>query len=281
MADNNVMIPVMGSPFGSQSGSAVAYDTDTIAWWNAVIANGNNVSASRLSIVNTFIVAEKNAGLWTLTDDYWGFFAENSIQGLTSLKQRRLAVAVNTPTFTTDRGYDTNGTTSYVNLVFVPSTDALSMTVNSTHAEIYERSNVSANANAMGVGSTSARAFSVVPRNVGNANGAANSNSGTFTLPAADSRGLTQFGRNGSLVTDLYGAKNGVDMTRTVNPTLVGTPLPAHNFVVGAFNNAGSIISLRASSYGYASVGAALSGAQRLARYTNVQAWATSVGANV
>jgi hypothetical protein len=50
---------------------------------------------------------------------------------------------------------------------------------------------------------------------------------------------------------------------------------------VGAFNNIGTPAVFKASSYGYASVGAALSGAQRLARYTNVQAWATSVGANV
>ena len=272
----------MGSVFGSVAGGSIrAFDKDVVLWRDAVVANGGSVSLDRLIIVDQFVFSEKDAGLWGLTDDYWGFWAENAIQALTSLKQRRLATAVNVPTFTANRDYTTNGTTSYVNLVFVPSTNALSMTTDSVHAEIYERTNVTASASAMGASSGSNRSINLGPRIGGNAVGGGNSADGTFTLPAADSRGLTQLGRNGALTTNAYGAKNGVDMTRTVTPAAVGASLSAHAIFVGALNNAGTPIGFRASSYGYASAGAALSGAQRLARYTNVQAWATSVGANV
>jgi len=268
--------------FGPSGGTGGrAFDADTLAWEAAVISNGGSVSLARRIIVDQFIYDEKASGTWPLTDDYWGFWAENAIQALTSLKQRRLATAVNSPTFTADRDYTTDGTAGYINLNFVPLTDAVAMTTNSVHAEVYERTNVSGVAVAFGGTSGSSRSIAVQTRDGGNVLADGNSSVGTYTLPAADSRGLTQFGRSGTLTTDAYGAKNGVDMTRTVTPSGVGASLPANGPFVGAFNNIGSPAVFKASSYGYASVGAALSGAQRLARYTNVQAWATSVGANV
>lgn len=264
-----------------RGGSTSAYDADVILWWQAVIANGGSVSATRLGIVNTFVVSEKNAGLWSLTDDYWGFWAENSVQALTSLKQRRLATAVNSPTFTADRDYATNGTTSYINLNFVPSTHALSMSTNSVHAEIYERANVAGNTVAMGATSNSYRSIALGPRRSNGTDAICDGNSAgaTYTLPAATSVGLTQSGRNGSLTTDAYGAKDGADMPRTVTPSGVGASLPAQALLVGAFNNNGTPAILRASSYGYAACGAALDSTQRAARFVNVDAWRSAVGA--
>lgn len=267
--------------FGPSGSSTRGFDADVLLWKAAVETNGGSVSLARLIIVDQFVFSEKGAGLWTLTDDYWGFWAENAIQALTSLKQRRLATAVNSPTFTVDRDYATNGTTSYVNPNFTPSTNAVAMTTTSVHAEIYERTNVSGAAVAFGGTSGSNRSIAIQTRNSGNALADGNSAAGTYTLPAADSRGLTQWGRNGALTTDTYAAKNGVDMTRTVVPSGVGASLPANGPFVGAFNNIGSPAVFKASSYGYAAVGAALNGTQRAARYTNVQAWATAVGANV
>lgn len=257
-------------------------DPDLAAWMAAVVANGGTVSAARAAIVGQFIAAEKAAGTWSLTDDYWPLWAENEVQALTSLKQRRLVTVTAAPTFTQDRGYAFNGSTQYIDTGFIPSSHALAMSANSIHAEVYEIVNASGGSSAMGSGTSSSRNIRVIPRNdSGNAIGSANSASGTFTLPSADSRGLTQFGRNGPLATDTYGAKNGVDMTRTVDPSAVGATLPGHSNLIGAFNNAGSVIGFRAGSIAFASVGAALSGALRLARYNNVQAFATAVGAQV
>ena len=269
--------------FGPSGGSIRAFDEDVVLWRDAVVANGGSVSLDRLIIVDQFVFSEKNAGTWALTDDYWGFWAENAIQALTSLKQRRLATAVNSPTFTADRGYTTDGLTNYLNTGFVPSTSAVSMSTNSVHVESYQRTNVASGGNSIGGGSGSNRSIRILNRDVAGTSALvdANSASGTFTLPATTSLGLTQGGRSGTLTTDTYGAKNGVAMTRTITPSGVGASLPSHGLYIGGYNNAGTYIGGLASSFGYASTGAALTGAQLLARYTNVQAWATSVGANV
>ena len=256
-------------------------DPDALLWRDAVVANGGTVSIARLIIVGQFIGAEKASGAWALTDDYHGLWGENAPQALTSLKQRRLATAVNSPPFTADRGYAPDGATSYIDTGFVPSTHAVAGTVSSTHFELYERTDVNSNTYAGGVFNSANRTITVRPRSGGSGFLQAGSAAATFTLPSASSLGLTQTGRNGPLVTDVYGAKNGVDMTRTVDPAGVGASLPSNSIMLGAYNNGGVAAGFRASSLGYWAIGAALSGAQRLARYNAVQAWATAVGAQV
>lgn len=262
-------------------GSIRAFDADVLAWRDAVMANGGAVSLARLIVVDQFIFNEKTAGLWALTDDYLGFWAENPTQALTSLKQRRLATAVNSPTFTADRDYAFNGTTSYADTGFVPGSHALAMSASSMHAEVYERTNVNSAASSLGVNSGSSRAINVLPRDAGVVRVAANGIGAIYILSPTTSAGLTQFGRNGDTVNDVYGAKNGVDLVQTAPQSLLGASLPSHSFYVGGANVSGSLSQARAASVGYMAWGAALTGGQRLARYGNVQAWATSVGAQV
>lgn len=256
-------------------------DNDVSLWAAAVVANGGTVSDNRLRIVNNFIQKEKVSGAWALTDDYLGFWAENAIQGLTSLKQRRLAVAVNTPTFTTNRNYVFNGTTNYVDTGFIPSTHAVAMALSSTHAEVYERTNVNGTNGSLGANSGSNRAIATFPRDGSNVLVAANGLGAVYTLSPLTSAGLTQFGRNGATTADVYGAKNGSNLVQTSPHTSLGASLPSDSFFVGGVNLLGALNLPRAASVGYTAWGAALTSAQRLARYTNVQAWATSVGANV
>lgn len=258
------------------------YDADTLAWRAAVITNGGTVSAARMNIVDTFITAEKASGAWALTDDYLGLWGESSVQALTSLKQLRLATVTSAPTFTADRGYVFSGT-NYIDTGFIPNTHASAMTATSVHAEVYERTNVNgtSSASAMGGGSGSNRSIRIVPRNNTGARGYANGDEAIFTLPVADSRGLTQMGRTSATLTDVYGAKNGSSMTRTGDPSGVGATLPGHSIYIGGLNASGSLSSGRACSVGYVAWGAALSSGQQLDRYNAVQAWATSIGANV
>ncbi len=258
-----------------------AFDADVLSWRDAVVANGSSVSLARLIVVDQFVFSEKEAGNWALTDDYLGLWAENAAQALTSLKQRRLATALNSPVFTADRHYMFDGSTSYIDTGFVPSTHALSMSTDSVHAEIYERSNLSGSTTSMGTNSGSGRQIRVLARNGSGATGYANCNPASFTLPSNTSLGLTQIGRSSSAPTDAYGAKNGLAMIRTVDPSAISPSLPAHSFYIGGFNNQGAFANGRACTVGFAAWGAALSGGQCLARYNAVQAWATSVGAQV
>ncbi len=262
-------------------GSTRAFDADVLAWRDAVTVNGGSVSLARLIVVDQFVFSEKTTGLWALTDDYLGFWAENAAQALTSLKQRRLATAVNSPTFTADRDYTFNGTTSYADTGFVPGTHAAAMNTSSVHVEVYERTNVNSTASSLGVNSGTNRAISVFPRNASAVQVAANGIGASYTLSPLTSVGLTQFGRNGGTVNDVYAAKNGVDLVQLAPHTALGASLPSHSFYAGGANVSGSLAQPRAASVGYVAWGAALTGGQRLARYSNVQAWATSIGAQV
>jgi hypothetical protein len=252
-----------------------------LSWETSVIANGGTVSLARRIIADQFIYSEKASGGWALTDDYAVMWGENSIQALTTLKRRVLMSAVNAPTFTVDRGFTTDGVTSYINTFFTPSVNAVSMTLDSVHAEIYERTELSGNSYAFGVSNTGSRGILIRPRITTNLNAGANSANGTFTLLVNDSRGLSQIGRSGPTGADCYGAKNGVDLVMSATPATVGATLPANDLFIGAMDNTGVAASFRANSYGFAAYGAALTGIQRLARYNNVQAWATAVGAQV
>lgn len=266
-------------PINNQSGRA--FDADTLAWEAAVITNGGTVSLARRIIVDQFIFDEKASGAWALSEDYWGLWGENEPQALTSLKQRRLATALNTPTFVADRHYLFDGLSNYISTGFIPSTHATVMTATSVHLEVYERTDLSVNSTSVGLSSTGGRIISMRPRSTTSAFVSANSTTATFTLPSSSSLGLTQGGRNGSLATDTYGSKNGVTMTRTVDPTTLGASLPVDGLYIGCLNSAGTPSSFRGASVGFAAIGAALSTAQMLARYNAVQAWATSIGANV
>ena len=266
---------------GLLGGSAVSpgKDADLALWLVAVAANGGTVSAAREIIVRDFIVAEKAAGIWTLTDDYLGLWAENEIQALTSLKQRRLATAVNTPTFTADRSY-AFGTTKYINTGFIPGTHAVAMSVSSVHHEVYERTNINGNSPS-GVITSGANQINTQTRNSGNVVVSIMGGNATYPLTVVDSRGLTQAGRNGATLSDHYVSKNGVALARLATYSSLGTSLPTHSIYIGGVNNAGTLSQAKATSVGYWAAGGKLDATQRAARYVNVLAWATAVGANV
>lgn len=258
-----------------------AFDIDVLAWESAVIGNGGTVSLDRRVIVDQFVFSEKASGAWALTDDYWALWGENPAQSLTSLKQRRLAVAVNSPALTANRDYSFDGLTNYIDTGFVPGSHAVALAANNARIAVYERTDVSAGTSAVGTNSGSGRQLRIQPRNDRSGLGYSNNSIGTFTLPVADSRGYFAAARGGAAATDACAYKNGVMLTRRIDPTSVGASLPIHSLHIGAFNNAGIASSLRASGVGLACIGASLPAAQELAQYSAVQAFATAVGAQV
>jgi hypothetical protein len=259
-----------------------AFDTDVLSWRDAVVTNGGSVSLARLIVVDQFVFSEKAAGTWALTDDYWGFWAENAAQALTSLKQRRLATAVNTPTFTTDRDYTFDGATSYIDTGFVPSTAGVAYTSTLQRVAVYERTNVTSTGAAAGVSQATNNRVVIVPRSSG-ANMTAQMNTTvtapTFTLPASNSQGLSAVSRANSATT-ILGYKNGARLTDSTGQTATSN-IQSVALFIGGNNNSGSLNLGRAAALGFIGIGAPLSDAQELAQYNAVQAWATSVGAQV
>lgn len=266
------------------SGAARAFDADALAWESAVLANGGTVSLNQRILIDKLIYDLKSAGTWALMDDAWVLVAENPAQALTSLKQKRLAVPMNSPVFTADQGYAFDGVSNYIDTNFVPSVHCTQATFASVRSGVYERTNVNSSTYAYGTQNTASRRIGMRPRSSSNMLGEGNALSGTFTLTVADSRGLAVVGRSGPAATDNYGYKNGVSLTRTVDPTSVNSSgLPPDAIYIGATNSGTTPgpITFRASTLGYVFLGAPVSTGQELAEYNAIQAYMTAKGANV
>lgn len=267
--------------FGPSGNSTRGFDADVLLWKAQVETNGGSVSLARLIIVDQFVFAEKASGTWALTDDYWGVWAENAIQALTSLKQRRLAVAVNSPTFTTDRGYVGDGVSSYINLGFDCSVNGINCTGTNQRIGAYERTNLASAGATVSVVNGTTQALTIVNRNSGGSTaiGRQNFSTASFTLSPQDSRGLKATSRAGGGTTSLM-YDRGVRLTDATGLT-VGSAAPTGALYAMAQNTSGVATGFRACSLGFVVVGGPLSDAQELAQYANIQAFATSVGANV
>jgi hypothetical protein len=210
----------------------------------------------------------------------WPLVAENEAQALTSLKQRRLATVVAAPTFTIDRGYAFNGTTQYINTGFIPSTHAVAMAGNNMRLAVYERTNVGATTYAAGTQDSTDQNCRLLPRSAGNgAIGGLNCVASTFVGSLTDSRGLTAISRTPASVFTIY--RPAGSSAGTLVPASSATVLPTRAIYIGCYNLAGTASSFRASTLGFVSIGASLSGAQELSAYTALQSFMTSVGANV
>ncbi len=255
-------------------------DSSAVLYRDAVVANGGTVSGLRLARLSQFIRAEKASGAWNLTDDYWVLWGEDAAQSLTSLKQFRLATAVNSPTFMANRGYTFDGATNYIDTAFVPSTHAVAMTGSLLRLAVYERANVAvSNTWAAGCLNSGTQNVLVNPRSAGGIfQLALNSSATTAASGITDSRGYSVGNRSTGPV--FTGYKNGVSQGAVV-PGANATTLPTVSLYLGAFNSSGTPSGFRATSLGLVCVGASLSAAQETAQYNAVQAFATAIGAQV
>ncbi|TAJ97353.1 MAG: hypothetical protein EPO41_02805 [Reyranella sp.] len=268
-----------------RGGSPRAFDADVLAWRDAVIANGGPVSLARLIVVDQFVFGEKAAGLWALTDDYLPLCGENAVQALTSLKQRRLATAVNSPTFTTDRDFVTNGSTSYIDTGFIPASHGVNWTVSAQRLAVYERTNV-VNAASVSAGAyTGAVNKGFITNQVGSGMlrgglNTADGSPGNFAISPADSRGLKSVSRAGGGTT-MLGYDRGVRLTDATGLTVSNASRPTHSVFIGGLNFVGSLTNTRAGAFSFVVLGGPLSDAQEAAQYANIQALHTAVGAQV
>jgi hypothetical protein len=264
-------------------GGGVALDTDAVSWRDQVVTNGGTVSANRLALVSGTIRALKAGGSWALDDDIWMLVAENATQALTSIKQRRLATVTAAPTFAADDSYTFNGTSNYIDTGFIPQTHKVAMAQDNVRLGAYLRTNVTSSGYIAGAVSSASRTIRIRPRTGTTlCTGEFNNGGGTFTLPAADTRGFWAGSRSTADATTYLAYKTGAVMVRASDPSSFSTTgLPIVSLLIGAQNNAGTPATFAAQSVGLVVIGAALSAAQELAEYNAIQAHMTALGANV
>ena len=113
--------------------------------------------ATRKGHIDTLIVALKDAGVWTKLDVLRVHAAHDAQAArLNWVSASYDATAVNSPTFTTDRGYTGDGATSYLDSGFNPATASGKYAQNDAHQAVWIGTNV-ASTTQFDVGNTTSK----------------------------------------------------------------------------------------------------------------------------
>lgn len=111
----------------------ISFDTDYQAVLNYATTQGYTLpSASQQTLQNQLVVDLKTAGVWSKLDTFAVFATDgNSDFALIDWKRLSKYTAVNSPTFTTNEGFQGNGTSSYINSNYRALSNGVNWTLNS------------------------------------------------------------------------------------------------------------------------------------------------------
>ncbi len=99
-------------------------------------------SVTRQLTINRTIKLLKDSGIWTKLDALWILAAQDSQAARLNWKSTgSTIIAVNSPTFTVDRGYNGNGTTSYLNTTWSAITNGINYIQDDASMGIYSLTN--------------------------------------------------------------------------------------------------------------------------------------------
>jgi hypothetical protein len=234
-------------------------------------------TGARKTLINNLIRSLKQAGIWSKLDAFYVMAAADAQAAQRNwIADQYNLTPTNSPTFTADRGYAGNGTSSYLATGFTPSSaPSPKLVQNSASLGVWSRTNNAVDCTDLGSRSggndctmlcRNASALFLNRVNVvsGNGNNPANSSSlGLMTAVRADASNLATYG-NASLLGSGAVASAGV------------STLP---FSIGARNDNGVFNSYSTREYATAFYGASLTAADVAALYTALNTYLTAVGA--
>lgn len=239
---------------------------------------------NRAFLISNTIRRLKAADIWTKLDVLWMLAAHDAQAGRLNWKTPAsfALTAVNSPTFTTDRGYAGNGTTSYLDTGFILGTHAVQSTATAACAGVYLNGGTTTPASgAVNLGVNDFTNSTILPRGTSSGGtgmrGRINSTttndlSGTLTSPM----GLYVLDRPSN--TTLNGYDDGV-LNGTVAQSSAALPA-TYSVYLGANNSIGpGPANFSDNRIAAAFMGASLSAAQHLALYRITQNFLASMGA--
>lgn len=249
-----------------------------------VAAMSSAPNDTRKGVIDTCIGAIKTAGVWTKLDCLWIRAAHDSQAALLDWKRLSDSTAVNSPTFTTDRGFTGDGSTSYINTNFTPSMDGVNYTQNSACFGAYLNAGtdtVDSTVNSFGFSASSgARQARVEPwRSAtpgsgvrGRINDATATTVGTITTRF----GLTAVNRSSSTAVQVY--RNGASIGTS---SVVSAVLGAIDAYELGYNNNGALGGANDNRSAASFVGGSLTSTEHADLFTAIEAYLDAVGAGV
>jgi len=117
-----------------------AFDADYLAVLNYATTQGYTLpSESQQALQNQLVVDLKNGGIWNKLDTF-GVWATDGDSDFALIDWIRLTdyTAVNSPTFTTNVGFQGNGTSSHIDSNYNPVINGVNLTLNSVSLGYYQ-----------------------------------------------------------------------------------------------------------------------------------------------
>jgi len=240
----------------SEDQNFTTYNTELI---NYIAGLATPLGDTQKLLVNNFVKDIKSGLSIADLDDAFDFIyllagetSESSLKNL--VKNAHHATAVSSPTFTAGHGFAGNGTSSYLDTNYNPSTEAINYLLDSASIGIYSNTNISTGVMAdMGCRtSSSTNRIFLGSRFNDTFLGHLNTNFVSAETANTDSRGSFIITRTNTSVQVDY--KNG-NVSRAGTDTSTG--LPNANMVIGAINTAGtkSLFSTREYAFAFAGRG--------------------------
>lgn len=232
--------------------TASAYSAEATAYFAAMSVQPD---ATRKALIDTFISGLVSNGIWAKLDAAGILRAHDAQAARLELKNpgTRTLTAVNSPTFTTDRGYAGNGTTSYLSTGFIPSTHGVNLTLNSASLGCYvSAGNTTGDNNAYLLGTTGLR---FLPRRATGDTFRSNINGSGLSDFAAQSTRLGLWAVNRSGASAVQGYRNGASQGSDTDASVA---LDTTELFICAWNNAGSRAGTANNEIGFWFVGGSL-----------------------
>lgn len=248
----------------------VPANSQTVAFFGRLATQPSN---ARAALYDTLIGALVTAGVWSLLDVLYLLAASDSATALTNLASASFgATAVSSPAFTANRGYAGNGSTSYINSNYDPSTAGGQYSLNSGHMAVWDMT-VRAGTNTSflcGRHPSSGGEILIAPHFSG-PNTYCRINDSLTGMPDTVSNGFFTASRtSSSLVT---GYLNGSSFGTKSNST---GPVGAGNLFIGASNNAGAPFLPSTDQVSCFCAGGGLTSTQVAALYNAIHAYMQS-----
>lgn len=253
-------------------------EADTLIDTMTVRPQGN-----RAFLISDTIRRLKAADIWAKLDVLWMLAAHDAQAARLNWKTPAsfALTAVNSPTFTADRGYAGNGTTSYLNTGWNPSTNGVQHQLDNACYGAIVNAGTDADSGAVSIGGLDGvgNGSQMRPRNnsptPGTISGRLNQTTTTeFSGSSTTIRGTTLFDRSASTLVTAY--RNGL-----ANGTLatVSSSRPNVSLWIGAASNNGAFSSGSDFRVSMALAGGSLTSAQHATLYSITQSHLAALGA--
>jgi hypothetical protein len=251
----------------------MTFDPAITAWVSAVVAAGGNVSDTQKGYVNNLITCYRSAGVFNTQDREWLLWSENIQQAQTDIINLDTWTAHGTNGFTADAGYTGDGSTSYLDTNFTPSTVGGNFAQNSAAIDVYDTHQGTG-----GIPFGENGGVYILLNLTSSGNVSFELNGATF--PGASNPGgavgLWSLFRTDGTTATVY--KNGGSFTSGTDNTIT---LPNQSLFIGAQNDSGTADIFSNDTLAMFGIGGGLTGTQAAAKAQCDNGYATSKGFNV